>query len=303
VVTHRKGALWQNIVRTTENALQAGALVPVPTDVAFIEDRGVVFFIRVLASLSRKDEARKRQDQAAKTGMAANPFCPPEKELVVDDISDTHQAILNKYNVVEHHLLIITRQYEDQDALLTLKDFEALWLCMTEYESLGFYNGGKDAGASQQHKHLQLVPLPLSPREPAIPIEPLIINRGSDRSSARIPGFPFLHSFKPLRKELIHAPHDAARETFHIYSSMLQDVGMTGPAKNSLVRQSMPYCLLVTRDWMLLIPRSRECFGDISLNSLAFAGSFFVRNEQQLEQLKTFSPMNVLKSVTLPLRL
>jgi sulfate adenylyltransferase (ADP) / ATP adenylyltransferase len=300
VVTHQKGALWQNIVRTTEKALQTGALVPVPTDLTFIEDSGVHFFIRVLASLTRKDKARKQQEDAAKTGKNPNPFCPPEKDLVVADILDTHRAILNKYNVVEHHLLIITRQYEDQDTLLTLKDFEALWLCMAEYKSLGFYNGGKDAGASQQHKHLQLVPLPLAPQGPAIPIEPLISEVDNDGSYTKIPGFPFLHSFKTLRRELMNAPHDAARETFHIYVSMLEQVGMTGPAKNSLTRQSMPYCLLVTRDWMLLIPRSRECFGDISLNSLAFAGSLFVRNKQQLEQIKSFRPMNVLRSVTFP---
>jgi ATP adenylyltransferase len=300
VVTHQKGALWQNILRTTENALRTGALVPVPTDLTFIEDSGVRFFIRALASLTRKDEARKQQEVAAKNGKKPNPFCPPEKDLVVADISETHRAVLNKYNVMEHHLLIITRQYEDQDTLLTLKDFEALWLCMAEYKSLGFYNGGKDAGASQQHKHLQLVPLPLAPQGPPIPIEPLIINTGVNDSYTKIPGFPFLHSFMPLRRELINAPHVAARETFHLYASMLEQVGMTGPAKKGLTRQSMPYCLLITRDWILLIPRSRECFGDISLNSLAFAGSFFVRNEQQLEQVKAFRPMNVLRSVTIP---
>ena len=64
----------------------------------------------------------------------------------------------------------------------------------------------------------------------------------------------------------------------------------------------MPYCLLVTRDWMLLVPRSREFFEDISLNSLAFAGSFFVRNEQQLDRLKSFGPMNALRRVALPER-
>jgi ATP adenylyltransferase len=300
VVTYQKRVLWQNIVRTTESALRTGALVPVPTDHTFIEDGGVRFFIRVLATLSRKDEARKQQEAAEKSGKNPNPFCPPEADLVVADISDTHLAVLNKYNVVEHHLLIITRQYEDQDTLLTLNDFEALWLCMAEYKSLGFYNGGKDAGASQQHKHLQLVPLPLAPEGPAVPIEPLIINAGDNENSyTKVPGFPFLHSFRPLRKELINAPHDAARETFHIYASMLEQVDMKSPAKNGLTRQSMPYCLLVTRDWMLLVPRSRECFSDISLNSLAFAGSLFVRNEQQLAQIKSVRPMNVLRSVTL----
>ena len=300
-MTFKRGTLWQSIIKTTEHALQTGALVPVPTDSTFIEDGGILFFVRVLASLTRKDEARKEQEIAARRGKNLNPFCPPEKDLLVADISDTHIAILNKYNVVEHHLLIITRHYEDQDTLLTLKDFEALWLCMAEYNGLVIYNGGRDAGASQQHRHLQMVPRPLAPRGPSIPVAPLIIEAHKmDGSVLKVPGFPFLHAFVRLRKELINSLHDAARETFHVYASMLEHVGMAGPAKTGLTRQSMPYCLLVTREWMLLVPRSREYFGDISFNSLAFAGSLFVRNEQQLEQIKAFGPMNALKSVTMP---
>ena len=32
---------------------------------------------------------------------------------------------------------------------------------LAEFDGLGFYNGGETAGASQPHKHLQIVPLPL----------------------------------------------------------------------------------------------------------------------------------------------
>ncbi|HEX9020944.1 MAG TPA: phosphorylase, partial [Nitrospirota bacterium] len=125
-MTLKKGTLWQAIVKTTEQALQSGALFPVPTDYTFLEDSGVRFFIRVLASLERKVEARKKQEEASRKGKTINPFLPPEKKLTVADVSDTHIAVLNKFNVVEHHLLIITREFEDQDMLLSLKDFEAL---------------------------------------------------------------------------------------------------------------------------------------------------------------------------------
>jgi ATP adenylyltransferase len=56
----------------------------------------------------------------------------------------------------------------------------------------------------------------------------------------------------------------------------------------------------MTRQWMLLVPRSREFFNSISINSLAFAGSFFVRNKEQMELLKKHGPMTALKSVALP---
>ncbi len=295
-----KGTLRQSLERTTENALKTGALHPVPTDYAFIEDSGIRFFVRILASLRRKDEARKEQEAATEAGKNVNVFLPPENDLVVAAITDTHQAILNKFNVVEHHLLIITRHFEDQDTLLNLKDFEALWICMAEYNGLGFYNGGREAGASQQHKHLQMVPLPMAPVGPPIPIEPLLAKSGKAGGLGLVPEFPFLHSFVRLDRDLVASPKRAAKETFKLYSAMLKSVGMTAPAEAGPTRQSMPYCFLVTREWMMLVPRSREHFEGISINSLAFAGSLYVRDKQQFVRLKAFGPMNALRSVTIP---
>ncbi len=295
----KKGSLWERIVKTTGQAVAAGALLPIPTDHFFIDDGGVRFFVRVLASLLRKDEARKKQEAESSSGKSANPFLPPERELTVADISDTHIAVLNKFNVMEHHLLIVTRFFEDQDTLLTLRDFEALWTCMAEYNALGFYNGGREAGASQQHKHLQMVPLPLFPEGPLVPIDPLL-ERTPGKGICSLPAFPFLHAFVRLDPDLTASPARAAAGTFEIYAEMLSRVGMTAPPRNGTSLQSGPYCLLVTRQWMLLVPRSREHFEDISFNSLAFAGSLFVRNELQLKRLESVGPMNALRAVSLP---
>ena len=291
-----KGTLWQQVVRVSEAALRSGALLPVPTEHAFLDDGGIRFFVRVLASLQRKDEARKKQDAEAKAGKAANPFLPPEPELTVSGVTDTHLAILNKFNVVERHLLIVTRRFEDQDTLLTVQDFEALRLCMDEYPSLGFYNGGRDAGASQQHKHLQMVPLPLAPEGPAVPITPLL-PQTAEYALTTVPAFPFLHSFVRLGQGAAHSPLAAAGTAFRLYGEMLERTGINRPAASGLTLQSGPYCFLATREWMLVIPRSREFLDAISFNSLAFAGSLFVRNREQLEHLRTFGPFNALRRV------
>jgi ATP adenylyltransferase len=295
----KKGTLWERIVRTTELALAKGALAPVPTDYTFLDDADIRFLVRVLANLSKKDEARRKQKAESPTGETKNPFLSPEKDLIVADISDTHLAILNKYNVVEHHLLIITRRFEDQKFLLTIEDFEALLLCLAEYNGLGFYNAGQEAGASQSHKHLQLIPLPLASSDPAVPIEPLLPHTPV-HSVTMVPGLPFLHSFVRLSRTLVDVPRDAVKNLFELYCAMLTSVGMAAPSASRLTRQSMPYCFLMTREWMLLVPRSKEFFGDISLNSLAYAGSFFVRNEQELELLKTQGPMKALAGAALP---
>lgn len=294
-----RGCLGRLIEETTRRALRTGALVPIPTDYDFIDDAGIRFYVRVLAALKRKDEERRKQENAA-DGRGVNPFLPPEEALVVTRITDTHIAVLNKFNVVDHHLLIITSHFEEQELLLTLRDLEALWICMAEYNALGFYNAGREAGASQPHRHMQMVPLPLAPSGPEIPIDPLLSDVAWKDGIGMVSGLPFLHAFVRLEPGIVKYSSDAARTTFELYGTMLRAVGIEPPDREGLKKQSMPYCLLVTREWMLLVPRSREFFEGISFNSLAFAGSLFVRDDAQLKLLREYGPMRALASVCLP---
>ncbi len=297
----KKGTLWQDIVKATHNALRIGAQIPLPTEYEFVEDNSIRFFVRILSRLHEKDEARKKQHEESLAGQkTVNPFLPYDKNMFVTDISETHIALLNKFNVVEHHLLIVTRDFEDQEILLTLHDFEALWACMSEYNSFGFYNGGEEAGASQRHKHLQMVPLPLAPEGPSIPIEPLLKQAHFDDKLGTIPGLPFRHVFAILKENNVDFPYGIAKKTLSLYSSMLERLGLETPRTDILTRQSTPYCLLLTRQWMLLVPRSREFFDSISINSLGFAGALLVRDKEQLDLLKKKGPLSVLKSVALP---
>jgi len=62
-----------------------------------------------------------------------------------------------------------------------------------------------------------------------------------------------------------------------------------------------PYNLLVTRDFMLLVPRSREHARGISMNALAFAGSLFVKDPAALELVRAVGPVRLLNEVCQPL--
>ena len=295
----KKGTLWKNVLQATEHALRIGAQLPLPTHYEFIEDSGVRFVVRILKALEKKDEEKKRQQQLAGYGKPANPFLPYDKSLFVADISQTHVALLNKFNVMDHHLLIVTRHFEHQDTLLTIQDFMALWACMNEYRGLGFYNGGEAAGASQEHKHLQMVPLPIAPEGPAVPVEPLLSEAVFKNKLGTIPSFSFRHVFARMEDRANSSPLDKAQKTFELYSLMLESLGLQTPSTNTLILQSVPYCLLLTREWMLLVPRSGEFVDSISINALGFAGSFFVRSMRQMDCLKKVGPMNALESVAL----
>lgn len=295
------GTLWSRVTQRTEEALRCGALQFIPTTSEEVEQGGVNFLVRVLPSLARKEEAKKKQErETANSGKEFNPFLPYEEDLFVADISDTHLCLLNKYSIVNHHLLIITREFEEQETLLTVQDFEAMWACLAEIDGLAFYNGGKPAGASQRHKHLQLVPLPLAPNGPRIPIQPLLASTVFQGSIGTVPDFPFAHGLVQLDSRWMESPLEAASYSLECYHNLLSAVGLSAITSGSTSRQSGPYNLLATRQWMLLVPRSLESFESIPVNSLGFAGTLAVRSEQQMKILKDLGPMTVLKNVAVP---
>lgn len=296
------GTLWPAILRQTEHALRCGALRPIETFQAGIDDGGVRFLVRQVSSLARKDrdrdqsQARQKDNAVPGNQAGTDPFLPYDPDLFVADISETHLALLNKFNVLDHHLLIVTRRFEPQDALLNLADFEALLACMAEFDGLGFYNGGAAAGASQRHKHLQLVPLPLASEGPALPIAPLLAAARIDGAVGIVPGLAFSHAFAPLALPAARGP-DLARTALARYRALLAAAGVRVIDVDGEPQPLAPYNLLVTPLGMLIVPRSAESVEGISVNTLGFAGSFFVRNEAQMRTIERLGPMAMLRQV------
>lgn len=274
----QRGALGKLVESHTTEALACGVLQPIVTQSEFLEDRGVRFLVRVIAELQKKEQSRGTR------GPAGSPFLTQEPTLHVADLSPTHMARLNRYPVVKNHLLIVTREYEEQESPLNPRDFAALATCMREYAGLAFYNGGPTAGASQSHKHLQLVPLPLAPTGPRIPLEEQIVTGA----------LPFRHAAARLDPACFEAPEEAANALEAAYRDLLRKVGIVSAAP-----RLAPYNLLATREWMLVVPRSQDRFEAISLNALAFAGALLVKNQLQLERLRRCGPMAALEAVTM----
>ena len=293
--------MGKKIQHQTRHALNCGALQPIDTQYEFLEEAGMRFLVRILANLKRKEEAKQAQQEKQQISRDFNPFLPYEEDLFVADISSSHLCLLNKYNVVDHHVLIVTRDFEDQDSWLTKADFQALAACMVEVNGLAFYNGGRLAGASQRHKHLQLVPPPLCPDGSPLPlaqvIESLECQSVGEASPATCishnPRFPFCHAIAHLQKDSWATVPEAAAQLLTTYQDLLIHLGCN--LQNS--PRIFPYNLLMTREWMVLVCRSQEHYQSIPVNSLGFAGSLLVKNQDQLALLKSLGPMTVLKNV------
>ncbi|MEB3119945.1 MAG: phosphorylase [Snowella sp.] len=290
------GTLWQRLMDQTEFALDCGALQSIATNYELLEVGDIQFLVRILVNLQRKNEAKKEQKKREKSsGKNFNPFLPYEEDLFVSDLTDTHLCLLNKFNAVDHHLLMITRDFEEQENQLNLADFLAVALTLREIEGLVFYNSGKLAGASQRHKHLQLVPLPLVPQGLSLPISPWIPDVCLKQEINTIPQFPFVQAIAACPDVSSINPLEIAPILLEKYQQLLDKTDLD-PQKSG---KPAPYNLLMTREWMMVIPRSKESYKNISINSLGFAGALLVRNAEQMEQLKQIGPLTFLQKVAI----
>ncbi|MGB7250879.1 MAG: phosphorylase [Phormidesmis sp.] len=296
------GHLWQKLKAQSEHGLKTGALEPIDTDAEYIDTGNVRFVVRVLANLVRKEKAIAQQGNTR----PANPFLPYDTDLYVTDISETHLCLLNKFNVVDHHFLIVTRAFEPQENWLTLADFEALARCLAEVDGLGFFNGGVLAGSSQPHKHLQVVPhieeesIERSDTSADLLIEAAIASAiEKEEGIWRSPTLPLRHAivkFSAIDNNT--SDHiQIAQRLLRDYQKLLSAVGIASAA-NWKGPQTAAYNLLCSRRWMMVVARSQEKYAGISINSLGFAGSLLVKDRETLCRLKEIGPLKLLQKVS-----
>ncbi len=274
-------------------ALERGALQPIATRATTIRDDGIDFAVRILENIGRKDRAAEPN---APGNPRRNPFLPYDPELFVADVGPDHVALLNKFNVVDEHLLIVTRHFEPQEAWLTPENFAALLGCLDVFEGLGFYNSGPEAGASQPHRHLQLIPLPLGPDGPPFPLAPRWERCVPTDSGVLTAPLPFPHALTRIRELTSSDDKSLSLRASHLWAEYRRLLGALGVGGERDERPR-PYNLLMTREWLFAVGRRAECFEGISLNAMAFAGALLVRNQQQLETLTHHGPFAALGAV------
>lgn len=282
-----RGTLWDAIARRSEAALASDALEPIGTETIPAHDGGIPFVVRFA-----QDHAARRRRLASRSDQKS-PFVPPDPELVVGAIGESHLCVLNKYPVIENHTLIVTRDYQDQLAPLERSDFEAIWTCLREPGGLVFYNAGAAAGASERHRHLQLVPTPIADPPLATPFDAVAADAHFDDGIGRIASLPFLHGVARLRAVASQPPGEAAEPLLGLYQQLARAFACH--------RHGQPYNLLVTREWMLIVPRARGQWRGIPINGLGFAGALFVPGREELDVVRREGPLRVLAHVAVPL--
>ena len=283
---------WMKAIdECSASALASGDLQPVQVEQVDMQDAGMRFVVRWVSSLAVKDAAGVAIPGGPRDP-DFNPFLNPDPELTVGTLGDAHVVILNKFPLCDRHLVLARRSFEEQLLPLTHSDFAALAIIMGEAGGTGLYNGGAAAGASQRHKHLQWIPP--APDNACLDFYSAGLPAGlQEQGVAMHPSLAMKHCFVRVHCGL-DVPVGAAAESLQAGFERACSHLELMPGVDGLLA---PFNLLAGNGWLLLVPRSQECFEQISISAVGFGGTLYTRTREQIETIRQVGPLQVLAAV------
>ncbi|KAL0237085.1 hypothetical protein PCE1_000482 [Barthelona sp. PCE] len=239
-----------------------------------------------------------------------DPFLVPESELFLDiplieNVEPSHEyyCLMNKYPACPRHFLLLTSDFMPQFLPPNEVELRMLHAFTRHPEYVGFINIGCESGASQPHRHFQLINTEVFGNIEHVPIDMAL--RTWDRelvqgSVEKCTELQFLHCFVDIRDMSI----DDIITNYHI---MMDSVGLpsTWDAYNEIITPpniehtwlnynfkiykyvNVPsYNFIMTGEFMLVVPRTSAKSSVCPMNSLPFLGSFFTRDREQNEAMR-----------------
>ena len=269
---------WTEALHRSKTALMNNSLVPLRTELTQIPaKRGEAFELRKLIQYPTHLNSK---------GPKQNPFKPWDKKLEVSQIGSDHVLILNKYPVQQGHMLLITREWAPQNGWISYKDWQALLTVDKDTNGLWFFNSSQASGASQPHRHLQL--LRRNATEKTCPRDKWFLSQINNTTQ----------QFSKLSLSSVVSGRTLStdpQDLFRNYLSLANILGLGSPNLDPYPKR--PYNLLLTKDWIALIRRSTEGIGGFSINALGFAGYLLATEKSDLKWLKSNGPEALLEGV------
>lgn len=305
-------------------AAGTGALVPLTTVHESVHDAttGVDFLVSFAdtASSAAKSSAATLSSPSLSLVNDLDPFAVDSRDprlTVQQSFQPGYSLLLNKFNSVAGHVLLVTDDMVLQSEPLTEQDLSALHALVVQVPAVGFFNSAEAAGASQRHKHMQAIPLDVlaalrggSGAAP-VPIDDLLgpfvsrlrisalVTPTGDAAAHKVPALPFEHALVPMPK----TPSLVTGKWLHAaYQTALATAGLLANARigESGGEELPPHNLLMTSEWMLVVPRSRRVWGGIDVNAMGFFGCLLARSSEGRATIASHPPVEVLRGVTLP---
>ncbi|KAI8993865.1 ATP adenylyltransferase-domain-containing protein [Trametes punicea] len=304
-----------------EKARASGDLLFFPSTVHIHREHDVDFQIRLCPALQNKprlptpdfsESAPSTQEQERKRH---DPFAPPYvPNLHLGEVRDEAEGneyviLFNKYSVVPHHILMVTKDFQSQSSPLMPPDLVQAYLFLVAARKAGrkffaFYNCGDLSGASQPHKHLQLLPI----EDDGPPIERVARTAKIEHEDRpfTLPNLPYANHIRRLPPSLPSASRSELEPALaHAFLALLDLVISTVRHDPSYPRGPPSYNVVLTLEHVHVVPRRRETHtlrgtGEaLSVNALGFAGMLLVKSERELEAVREEGVGSILRGVAL----
>ncbi len=286
-----KEILWKKALEVTKTAISSSALIPLNTSSRIINNK-------FNESYELRHLVKNKLLFKSLIGPKINPFNPCDSTLYISNIGDEHQLILNKYPVQLGHMLLITNNWRPQIGWLEISDFQALVNVQLDTQGLWFFNSGPKAGASQPHRHLQL--LPRKDNEKVCPrdnwFKERIITSFKKRSSSNI-----FENSMAICSSLNELKDPTGNKLYETYLKLCIFLNIGNPSIDSMPQ--FPYNLLITKDWLCLIRRRKESAYGFSINSLGFSGYLLSTEKSDLKWLASNGLEKLLIHVSDPMNI
>ena len=295
------------ISETYKKAVANGAIKFTETVSTQLKDpkTKVPYLVSYAPSLALKP----KRDNTEENQSTADPFANPERELtVLSDLTGdgSYQLLLNKYPIIPEHALLVTKDYQSQTSALSPKELKMAYDVLVQLDSdaeqqqhLMFYNSGPASGSSQDHKHLQVFPLPpqFEPFQTSLCSNTHHFIPDQRTEPLQNPEVSFAHFALPLPE----SPEDVDEDLLAMsYFALLQRalsffqdwLGEHPDLKRS-------YNFLMTKKWLCVVPRSHESANikeqeqeeerdgkfDVDINSAGYAGLLLVKSQESYDAL------------------
>ncbi|KAI0732070.1 ATP adenylyltransferase-domain-containing protein [Fomitopsis betulina] len=303
------------IPESFDKAQAAGDLLFFPSTIYKHTECDVDFEIRLCPALQQKPQLPTPHfsDESKLPSEKPDPFAPPyTPTLYLGDIKDEEEGLeyvvlFNKYAVVKHHILLVTKEYQSQTSPLRPPDLVQTYRLLIAAHRAGrrfvaFYNCGILSGASQPHKHLQLIPVD----DDGPPIESLARKAKIDfpNRAFTLNSLPYANHVRRLPTSLTSAAYDdLERELSTAFLSLLDLVIATVRHDPDYPSGTPSYNFILTLEHMHLIPRKKENHileetGEaLSVNSLGYTGMVLVKSEVELDVVRRAGIGRILRDV------
>jgi sulfate adenylyltransferase (ADP) / ATP adenylyltransferase len=223
--------------------------------------------------------------------------------------------VLNKYPVISRHSILTTIGFKKQTDFLESQDLDVTYSCLQAWEAesteaspsrlFAFFNSGEHSGASQPHRHLQILPVEdmVDPGSPRIEWQPLIdvmTEPLPDHPSILSnPSLPFCHYAMRIPENPDAGVLQRIYRYLYDYASKSVQSWNEGRAlekkavDNNRGEASISYNLAMTTNAMAICPRRTEIAtipttrgeGCAAVNGTILGGTLMVKEKSEWDAL------------------